>query len=375
MENRAETSLSDDEERRVRQVSSFVPPFESILDDVLMKPLVDSCAELAAAANEALAGVQVSVADLQAIVTIRRMEEELHRLRREGFIVPNIHQGIGQEALALGSVGCLRPGDLLTATYRGRAQAYVKGAPLAQVMAECLHRSTGLSAGRAGPMHMIDRRCNLLFESAIVGGAAPIAVGAAFALRYAGRDDIAMTVFGDGTTAQGTWHESVNLAGAWGLPVVFVLENNGYSEMTPAGDTTALAAFSWRSLGHGIPAVSVDGNDLRAVRAVTQAAITWARSGKGPVMVEAETYRLSGHYAGEPGLYRPPGELEAWEQRDPIRRLTATLLDNGHSQDDIDQVHAAAEGVVAAATAEALAGAPVDASTVGDHVYAAGVGR
>ena len=354
---------------------SFVPPFQSVIDDPLMKSLVDSCTELTDMANEAFVGSEVSLSDLEAMVTIRRMEEELHRLRREGFIVPNIHQGIGQEALALGSVGCLRPGDVLTATYRGRAQAYAKGAPLAQVMAECMNRSTGLSAGRAGPMHMIDRRCNLMFESAIVGGAAPIAVGAAFAVRYAGRDDVAMTIFGDGTTAQGTWHESVNLAGAWRLPVVFILENNGYSEMTPAGDTTALAAFSWRSLGHGVPAASVDGNDLRAVRAVTHAAIAWARAGKGPVMVEAKTYRLCGHYAGEPGLYRPPGELKIWEQRDPIRRLVSTLLNNGHSQHDIDLVLAAAEALVSAATSEALAGAPADPSTVGNHVYATGVGR
>ncbi|MBA2513704.1 MAG: thiamine pyrophosphate-dependent dehydrogenase E1 component subunit alpha [Solirubrobacterales bacterium] len=334
-----------------------------------MQPLVLACEELATRAGELGQGEVTSIDDYAGMLRIRRTEEELARLKRGGLVAPNIHQSIGQEAVSVGGVGALRRDDFLTSTYRGRGHALGKGASLRGVVAEVLHRETGLARGRSGPMHMVDASCNLIFESAIVGGAAPLAVGAALAANRLGTDAVAMTLFGEGATSQGTVHEALNLAGAWKLPVIFVLENNGYSEMTPAADTTALADFSWRALGHGIPAIKTDGNSIPAVRPAVRAAIQWARAGHGPVLVEAMTYRLTGHYAGEPGLYRPAGELDAAKERDPIGRAVRELLERGVTQSAIDATGAAVETEVADAVQFALDSPPADPAGVSEHVY------
>lgn len=343
--------------------------YESVIDSEAMQPLVDACDELNAAALELVADSALTVADYGAMVRIRRAEEELHRLKREGVVAPNIHQGVGQEAIAVGAVGSLERTDWLVSNYRGRAHALGKGADLKGMVAEVAHRQTGLARGRSGPMHMVDPNVNLMFESAIVGGGAPIAVGAALAAERLGTGAVAMTLFGEGATAQGTVHEALNLAGAWSLPAIFLLENNGYSEMTPASMTTALRDFSWRALGHGIPAIRCDGNSVTATRAAARAAIAWARDGNGPVLLEATTYRIGGHYAGEPGLYRPAGELEAALAREPIVRAGAELLARGIAQSELDAARDAAEAEVAEAIAAALVAPLADPSGLADHVY------
>jgi pyruvate dehydrogenase E1 component alpha subunit len=218
-------------------------------------------------------------------------------------------------------------------------------------------------------MHMIDPSCNLLFESAIVGGAAPLAVGAALAASRRGTGAVAMTIFGEGATAQGSIHESINLAGALKLPVIFILENNRYSEMTPASDTSALADFSWRALGHGVPALSSDGNSVPIMRSATRSALEWSRSGRGPVLIEARTYRLVGHYGGDPGAYRPPGELEEAERREPIGRAGEELINAGASENDLQRVRDEVEQEVEDAVNFALESPLSDPAGVAQHVY------
>lgn len=346
--------------------------FDTVVKSEAMAGLFEACEQIAEDANRLLDEERVSLEDYRAMLEMRRMEEELERLKVEGEVVPNIHQGIGQEAVAWGAVGSLLKEDYLTATYRGRCHAMAKGAPLKGVIAEVLNRATGLSAGRGGPMHMIDARCNLLFESAIVGGAAPLAVGAALTAKRLGQDRVAMTVFGEGATAQGVLHEALNLAGVWQLPVIFICEDNGYSEMTPSAGTTALQDFSWRSLGHGVPALRADGNALSSIRAAARAAINWARAGRGPVFITASTYRLCGHYAGEPGLYRPQGELEAWSGRDPLTLAEATLLGSGASDDALARVRSSVEADIAEAVTEALEAHAAEPSSIYNHVYGSG---
>ena len=343
--------------------------FQNVVDSPLMQPLVDACDELASRAAELAADEAVTLDDFTGMLRIRRVEEELYRLKLEGTVVPNIHQCVGQEGVCVGAVGTLRRSDYLTSNYRGRGHAIAKGVPIERLMAEVMHRETGVARGRTGPMHMVDPDCNLVFESAIVGGAAPLAVGVAMSAAKRGTDAVCMTIFGEGATAQGTVHEALNLAGAWKCPVVFVLENNRYSEMTPADETTALADFSWRALGHGIPAISVDGNAVADVRAATNAALEYARSGRGPVFIEALTYRLVGHYGGDPGLYRPEGELDAALEHEPIGRAERALLEQGTSPSKIDEARAAVEDEVATAVQFGLDSPLSDPAGVTEHVY------
>jgi TPP-dependent pyruvate/acetoin dehydrogenase alpha subunit len=311
----------------------------------------------------------VTIGDYGAMLRIRLVEEALYRHKLAGDVVPNIHQCIGQEGVCVGAVGALRKSDYLTSNYRGRGHAIAKGAPIRGVIAEVMHRETGLARGRTGPMHMVDASCNLVFQSAIVGGAAPLAVGVALSAVRRGTDAVCMTIFGEGATAQGTVHEALNLAGAWSLPVVFVLENNRYSEMTPASATTALRDFSWRALGHGIPALSVDGNSVADTRAATNAAIEWARSGRGPAFIEAHTYRLVGHYGGDPGLYRPKGELDDALTHEPIARAERALLESGTPREELDAAREAIEAEVEDAVRFALDSPLSDPAGVGEHVY------
>jgi acetoin:2,6-dichlorophenolindophenol oxidoreductase subunit alpha len=344
-------------------------PIASVLDHPGMSAMREACERLASRTDDLVGSSGATVADYELMVTIRRAEEKLHDLKVEGVIAPNIHQCIGQEAISAGAVATLEPGDYLTSTYRGHGHALAKGASLRGIFAEALNREGGLSHGRAGTMHMIDKSCNLIFESAIVGGAAPLAVGAALTVRTTGSGQVAMTIFGDGATAQGTVSEAMNLAGAWRLPVVFLLENNGYSELTPTSLTTSLEVLAWRGIGQGLPAVRVDGNEVAAVRAATRAAREWASTGNGPVLIEAMTYRSSGHYSTEQADYRSEGELAAWRDADPLPRTRATL-EGRVGAAALAQAEADAESAVADAEGFARSSPPADPTTLFRHVYA-----
>lgn len=345
------------------------PRYPDVFELATARSLRAACAALARRADELAASDSVDLDDYRDLVTLRSVEEALDQLRREGHIRANMHLGIGQEAVALGAVGSLTVSDYVTGTYRGHCAALSKGAPIAAVIAEILGRDNGLSGGRGGSMHLIHRPSGLLFESAIVGGAAPIAVGAALTAQRLGTHAVSMTLFGDGATAQGNVHEALNLAGVMRLPVIFVCENNRYAEMTPVAETTALGDLVWRAFGHGIPALQVDGNDLPAVRAAARSSIEWARSGAGPVFIEALTYRFCGHYTGDPQMYRSKEEVDGRLAADPLLLVKTALSRSGTTESELAAVEQSVKAEIAQAVGEALAGVLPDASTFSSHVF------
>jgi TPP-dependent pyruvate/acetoin dehydrogenase alpha subunit len=296
--------------------------------------LVKECAALAEDAQARLVGLQaeVSLDDYSQMRRMRTMEETLSRHSKQGG-----HLGIGQEAVALGTTGSLAVSDYVTATYRGHLHSVAKGIEPRRVIAEFLGRVDGTSGGRGGSMLSFDPAVNMVATSGIVGGAVPLALGAALTAHRTGNGAVALTAFGDGAMAQGAVHESLNIAALWRLPLVFVCENNEYSEMTRTEQTSAVTPLAWRAVGHGVPAVTVDGSDLAAVRAAAQAAIERARSGAGPAFVEALTYRFSGHYIGDPEHYRPAAEVAERRQRDPLLLTRNNLIQAGIPADRIDE--------------------------------------
>jgi pyruvate dehydrogenase E1 component alpha subunit len=306
------------------------------------------------------AAYQPSLDEYRRLLLIRRTEERLLELHQEGLVAGAIHPCIGQEAVSVGVVGALGPQDCLTVTFRGHGHALARGVPCEGVAAEVLGRTTGVCGGRAGSMIMIDQDRGLITASAIVAGAVPAAVGAALAAKRLGEPSVAATFFGDGATAQGVVYESILLAAMWKLPVVFVCENNLYSEMTPLAEISPVAGNLAGALSAvaGVPGLVVDGNSVREVRGAAEVAIERARSGAGPVVIEARTYRLRGHYSGDPEHYRPAEEVESWRARDPIPRYADELTDAGVSVGELEVARKAVEDEVEAALTAALA-APV----------------
>ncbi len=304
------------------------------------------------------------------MVTIRRCEEAVARLFNEGLIHGTAHLSIGQEAVPAAVCAELADSDYLTTTYRGHGWALAKGVPLVGFFSELFGRETGVCRGRGGSMHLCDMRVGLIGASGIVGGGLPAAVGSAYAAQVLGTDAVSVASFGDGATNIGTFHESVNLAAVWGLPIIFVCENNLYGEFTPARETCLLEDLADRAGSYGIPGHVVDGNDVEAVRAVAAEAIARARAGGGPSLIEAKTYRHRGHSRNDLASYRPDGELEAWLERDPIVLTRAALLEAGVWSDEADlELVADVDREIAAAVDEAMA-APFPApEDLLKHVY------
>jgi TPP-dependent pyruvate/acetoin dehydrogenase alpha subunit len=301
---------------------------------------------------------------------IRLFEQSLQRLFEQGLVRGSTHLGIGQEAVSVGICSALRDGDTASCTYRGHATALAMGAPLDRSFGEVLGRAPGLCGGKGGSMHLTDMSVGLLGSFAIVGAHLPITVGAAFAARYQGRDDVSVCFFGDGATNIGAFHEALNLASIWKLPALFVCENNLYGEYSPIASTTPVARIADRAASYAMAAEQVDGNDVVAVRRTAQAALERARAGEGPTLIEALTYRWSGHSRSDPGKYRPAGELERWQARDPIERLRSELRDDGASLDDCDRVGAEAQQSVADALERAKGWPEPDLSSRLTDVYA-----
>ncbi|WP_067464351.1 alpha-ketoacid dehydrogenase subunit alpha/beta [Actinomadura macra] len=266
---------------------------------------------------------------------IRGFETTAARLLRAGELSGNLHLSLGQEAVAAGVCDVLAPADTITTTHRGHGHCLAKGGDPRRMFAELTGRVTGYCKGRAGSMHIADPGSGILGATAIVGGGLPIAVGAAWSAQVRGSDDVAVAFFGDGAVAEGTFHESLNLAALWRLPVVFVCENNQYAELTPTD--LHLAAEPYRlAEPYGIPGVRVDGNDALAVRAAAETAVERARSGAGPTLLECVTYRTSGHYEGDPQRYRDRAEVEQWKRRDPLDRLRPALPEGLAAEIDAD---------------------------------------
>ena len=263
------------------------------------------------------------------MVLIREFELRAIAERRVGLIPGFIHASIGQEATAAGAGMALRPDDVFTSTHRGHGHLIGKGGDPARMMAELAGRATGYCRGRGGSLHISDFDLGSLGANGIVAGGIPMAVGAALAFHMRGEPRVALSFFGDGAANEGAFHEALNLAGLWKLPVIFLCENNLYGEGTPQSKQAPIADLAIRAEGYAMPGVIVDGNDVTAVYQAASAAAARARAGDGPTFIEGKTYRWHGHYEGDPQVYKPSGELQEWQLKDPIRRLATALIGAG----------------------------------------------
>jgi pyruvate dehydrogenase E1 component alpha subunit len=263
------------------------------------------------------------------MLRIRLFEEKVQELFMSGQIEGTTHLCQGQEAVSVGAVAAMEPGDVQTNTYRGHGEALALGMDPEVAFAELMGRSTGGSKGLGGSMHLIDTSRGNIGANAIVGAGMPIAVGAAMSFKLRQQPHVALTFFGDGSTNIGTFHESLNMAAVWSAPVVFIIANNLYGEYSPVRDTTPIDDLARRADPFGIPGVVVDGQDVEAVNAATSEAIARARAGDGPSLLEMKTYRYRGHSRSDPAKYRPEGELDAWKARDPLLVAQAKLAAGG----------------------------------------------
>ena len=251
------------------------------------------------------------------MLLIRGFEQRVADLYRDGEVPGFVHLSIGQEATAVGACWPLGPKDVITSTHRGHGHCLAKGLDPLGMFAELMGKDRGTNRGRGGSMHIADPKLGIFGANGIVAAGVPIAVGAAVAAQLRADDSVAVSFFGDGAPAQGAFHEALNLAAVWQLPVIFFCENNGYAEFSPAS-TQHAASLERRAAGYGIPFVAVDGNDVAATAATMEEVVRNARAGGGPSVVEAATYRWHGHYEGDPQRYRTPEEVTAWEARDPL---------------------------------------------------------
>jgi TPP-dependent pyruvate/acetoin dehydrogenase alpha subunit len=291
----------------------------------------------------------------------RRMHEirEFEDITKDWFsralVRGSTHLYQGQEAVSVGVTSALREGDTTTCTYRGHGTVLAQGAPLDRAFGEILGKAQGLCGGKGGSMHLTDVSVGALGSFAIVGAHLPVSTGAAWAAQLLGTGAVSATFFGDGAANIGTFHEAMNLAAAWKLPVLFVLENNLYGEYSPIATTTANTRLADRAAGYGMPGVRVDGNDVVTVFETAATAVERARAGEGPTLIEAMTYRHSGHSRSDPAAYRPPGELDEWLARDPLLVCAQRLRALGVDDAEIEALRKQAEATVREAADRALA--------------------
>lgn len=275
------------------------------------------------------------------MVRIRVFEEKAVELFLQGKLPGFLHSSIGQEAVAVGACSALRDNDYMMSTHRGHGDIIAKGARVDGMMAELFAKKTGYCKGKGGSMHIADLDLGILGATGIVGGGLPIANGAALACQLRRTDQVCVCFFGDGSTNTGSFHEALNLAAVWNLPVIFVCQNNLYAESTPQENHQRIKDISIRAESYGIPGLVVDGNDVVAVYESTAQAVKKARGGGGPTLIECKTYRFLGHYVGDPGTsYRKKEEVERWKERDPLafhrKRVLATRVTNEKKLKEID---------------------------------------
>jgi pyruvate dehydrogenase E1 component alpha subunit len=303
----------------------------------------------------------------------RLFEQRVQDLFLEGLVKGTSHLGLGQEAIAAGFAAALGPKDLVFCTYRGHVHTLLRGAPMDALMAELLGRATGVCGGKGGSMHLTDVTHGAMGSYAIVGAHMPIAAGAAWAAQERETGQVVICFFGDGTTNIGAFHETLNFAVVWKLPVVFVCENNLYMEYTPISSVTAVEhPAADRASAYGLESIVVDGNDVDAVHEVAVRAVTRARAGDGPSLVEAETYRHGGHSRADPAKYRPEDEVKAWLARDPIPNYRERLLASGIEPERLDAIERAAREAVDRATEDARSAPFPDASSLTTELWADG---
>ncbi|WDV55923.1 thiamine pyrophosphate-dependent dehydrogenase E1 component subunit alpha [Streptomyces coeruleorubidus] len=307
------------------------------------------------------------------MAVIRRTEKAAHDLFLQGLVKGTTHLAAGQEAIAVGASAALRPDDYVFATYRGHHHALARGATPEECLAELMSRATGLCKAKGGSMHLTKAATGMLGSYAIVGSHLPMAVGAAWSARLRGTEQLAVAFFGDGATNIGAFHESLNLAAVWKLPVLFVCENNQYMEYTPIADVTAVARpAADRAPAHGIPGEVVDGNDVEAVEEAVARLARRARAGDGPAVLEAETYRHFGHSRSDPAAYRPAEEVERWLKHDPLDLARGRLAELGVQAEAVAEADERARAVVERAVEAAKAGPPPDPREALTDVWADG---
>jgi TPP-dependent pyruvate/acetoin dehydrogenase alpha subunit len=307
---------------------------------------------------------------LRAMYEIRSFEDECHRLFAQGLVRGSTHLCQGQEGVVVGACRALHAGDTMTCTYRGHGAVLAMGAPLDRAFGEILGKADGLCGGKGGSMHLTDVSVGALGSFAIVGAHLPIAVGAALAAQYRRTGAVSLCFFGDGATNIGAFHEALNLASAWKLPVLFVCENNLYGEYSPIAATTPIERLADRADGYAMAKARIDGNDVEAVHSAVFQAGQRARAGDGPTLIEALTYRHKGHSRSDPARYRPDGELEAWLERDPLLLLARRLAGSGVDDPQLEAVRLAAERTVAKALERAQAWPEPDPGQRFEDVYA-----
>lgn len=304
---------------------------------------------------------------------IRRTEKAAHDLFLQGLVKGTTHLAAGHEAIAVGASAALRDDDYVFATYRGHHHALARGATPEECLAELMSRATGLCKAKGGSMHLTKADANMLGSYAIVGAHLPMAVGAAWSARLRGTGQLAVAFFGDGATNIGAFHEALNLAAVWKLPVLFVCENNLYMEYTPIADVTAVPRpAADRAPAYGIPGEVVDGNDVVAVREAVAGLARRARAGDGPAVLEAATYRHFGHSRSDPATYRPAEEVERWLKHDPLDIARGRLIEAGVPEEKVTEADERARDVVRQAVEAAKNAPPPDPREAFTDVWADG---
>jgi pyruvate dehydrogenase E1 component alpha subunit len=273
----------------------------------------------------------------------RRFEEEVFEFYKRGLMPGLAHLYLGEEAVAAGACAALREDDYIGSTHRGHGHLVARGADLKRMMAEILGKRTGYSKGKGGSMHIMAMDKGILGANGIVGGEIPIAAGAAYSSKYRGTDQVTLAFFGDAAANEGTFHETLNMAAAWDLPIVFIIENNLYGISVDIRRVTKEHQLSKRAVGYGIPGATIDGNDVFAVYEECQKAVAHARAGEGPTLIECNTYRWQGHHVGDPGDYRPKEEVAQWKVNEPIAKLERLGL---LSEEEIAEIKTAVEAEI-----------------------------
>jgi TPP-dependent pyruvate/acetoin dehydrogenase alpha subunit len=302
---------------------------------------------------------------------IRAFEDQVRRLAAAGEIPGFPHLSTGQEAVAVGVCAHLSRQDLLFTSHRGHGHVLAKGSDIEAMFAEILGRETGLCRGRGGSMHLVDAANGVLGATGVVAGNLALAAGAAWAMQARGAKNISVVFFGDGATGAGAFHETINLAVLWQLPVLFVCENNGYAEFTSREEHSKVAFVRRFAEPYEMPAATIDGNDVLAVLAAAGEVVSKLRNGAGPYLLECMTYRMAGHFVGDPQHYRSKEELAAWLDRDPIERLKRYLLQSGVMEDELDSVGESARQEVQRAAERARTAPRPNPVGVLENVYSA----
>ena len=314
--------------------------------------------------------VEAAKAALESLLAIRFFEEAVDGLFARGLMHGTMHLSIGQEAVATGVCAALRQSDYITSTHRGHSHGIAKGADLTRMMAELLAKQTGYCRGRGGSMHIADAKTGNLGANGIVAGGIPIATGAALTQKLRGTDNVVVSFFGDGATNEGAFHEALNLAAVWELPVIFVCENNKYGMSFSTAKSMKVENIAERAAAYGMPGVTVDGNEVDDVYAATVEAVERARSGGGPTLIECITYRHKGHSKSDKNLYRTKEEIEFWKTQDPVGKFETTLVEKGVlTREEVEAITERVRGEIRNAIQEATAAPDSDPAELLSSVF------